>query len=128
MGGVTYQRLLSPGSGARGGGGARARAWALLRWAAVRLSGAARRRWCARARRLAWAGLCGRAPAAAERRGRRSTAAAAAPGYDPLSYARNFDDGAWKAEEGVRWGGGAFARASVGSAAATGDSVSSSSS
>ncbi|KAL6661147.1 hypothetical protein ACP70R_000531 [Stipagrostis hirtigluma subsp. patula] len=127
MGGVTYQRLVPPGSGARGGGGARARAWALLRWAAVRLSGAARRRWCARARRLAWAGLCGRAAAAAaERRGRRSSAAA--PGYDPRSYARNFDDGAWKAEEGVRWGGCAFARANAGSAAATGDSVSSSTS
>ncbi|OEL32658.1 hypothetical protein BAE44_0006327 [Dichanthelium oligosanthes] len=81
-----------------------------LRWAAVRLSCAARRRyWCgAHARWLAWAGLCGRASAAAaalpERRGRRSSAAVAAGagvGYDSASYARNFDDDAWKAEEGV---------------------------
>ncbi|KAG2584948.1 uncharacterized protein LOC120713525 [Panicum virgatum] len=143
MGGVTYQRLLSSGSQrpSHGGGGvrARARAWVLLRWAAVRLGCVARRRyWCggARARRLAWAGLCGRASAAApERRGRRSSAAAAAGagvvvGYDSASYARNFDDGAWKAEEGVSWAGpgGAFPpRASDGdAAAAAGDSLPSS--
>ncbi|XP_062196241.1 uncharacterized protein LOC133899279 [Phragmites australis] len=134
--GVTYQRLLSPGSRPRGGGGggrARARAWVLLRWAAVRLSCAARRRyWCGgRSRRLAWAGLCGRgtapAAAAAERGKRRSTAAA---GYDSASYARNFDDGAWKAEEGVSWAGtgGAFARASVSDAMSTGDPIPSSTS
>ncbi|KAF8690124.1 hypothetical protein HU200_041363 [Digitaria exilis] len=151
--GVTYQRLLSPGSqrllspgsqrprgGAAGNaGGVRARAWVLLRWAAVRLSCAARRRyWCggARARRLAWPGLCGRAASAAapERRGRRSSVAAAAGagvvGYDSASYARNFDDGAWKAEEGVPWAGhgGPFPRASAGEATTTttGDSAPSS--
>ncbi|KAF8654585.1 hypothetical protein HU200_061783 [Digitaria exilis] len=140
--GVTYQRLLSRGSqrprgGAAGnGGGVRARAWVLLRWAAVRLSCAARRRyWCggACARRLAWPGLCGRAASAAapERRGKRSSVAAAAGGagvvgYDSASYARNFDDGAWKDEEGVSWagpGGGAFPRANPGEATTTtGDS------
>ncbi|CAO2162798.1 unnamed protein product [Urochloa humidicola] len=143
--GVTYQRLLSSGSQRPSprGGGVRARAWVLLRWAAVRLSCAARRRyWCgggARPRRLAWAGLCGRgastsasaAAAPAERRGRRSSAAAAAGGvagvlvgYDSASYARNFDDGAWKDEEGVSWAGpgGAFPRAGAGdSAMTTGD-------
>ncbi|CAO2207236.1 unnamed protein product [Urochloa humidicola] len=149
--GVTYQRLLSPGtqrpsSRGGGGGGVRARAWVLLRWAAVRLSCAAwRRYWCggARPRRLAWAGLCGRASsssasaaAAPERRGRRSSAAAAGGsagvvvGYDSASYARNFDDGAWKAEEGVSWAGpgGAFPpRAGAGDAAVTtGDSAPSS--
>ncbi|KAL6858993.1 hypothetical protein ACP4OV_017995 [Aristida adscensionis] len=134
--GVTYQRLQhSPGTGrprgggGGGGGGVRARAWALLRWAALRLGRAARRRWCARARRLAWAGLCG------ERRGRRSgsaaAAAAATAGYDSASYARNFDDGEWKAEEGVRWGdvggGGAFVvpvSASASAAVDTGGSAS----
>ncbi|CAM0147063.1 unnamed protein product [Urochloa decumbens] len=138
--GVTYQRLLSSGSQrppSRSGGGVRARAWVLLRWAAVRLSCAARRRyWCgaggARARRLAWPGLCGRgasssasAAAAPERKGRRSSAAAGGGGagvvvgYDSASYARNFDDGAWKAEEGVSWAGpsGAFPRAGAGDAA-----------
>ncbi|TKW11130.1 hypothetical protein SEVIR_6G213800v4 [Setaria viridis] len=139
--GVTYQRLLSSESQrpSRGGGGVRARAWVLLRWAAVRLSCAARRRyWCGtRARRLAWAGLCGRGSSATapERKGRRSAVAAAAGGagvvgYDSASYARNFDDGAWKAEEGVSWAGpgGAFPRASVGEAMNTGDSVPSSTS
>ncbi|PAN36230.1 hypothetical protein PAHAL_6G261800 [Panicum hallii] len=133
MGGVTYQRLLSSGSQRPG---VRARAWVLLRWAAVRLGCAARRRyWCgARARRLAWAGLCGRASASApERRGRRSSAVAAAGvvvGYDSASYARNFDDGAWKAEEGVSWAGpgGAFSRASASAVIATGDSLPSSTS
>ncbi|OEL14458.1 hypothetical protein BAE44_0024523, partial [Dichanthelium oligosanthes] len=75
----------------------------LLRWAAVWLSCAARRRyWCdARVQRLAWAGLCRRASTAAaappERRGRRSSAAVATGagvGYDSASYMRNFDDGA----------------------------------
>ena len=149
MGGVTYQRLLWQGSQSQrprgGGGGVRARAWVLLRWAAVRLSCAARRRyWCGggagRARRLAWPGLCARGAAAAvaapERKGggRRSAAAGAAAGtgYDSASYARNFDDGAWKADEGVSWacpGGTFFPRASVGGAAvnaAGGDSVPSS--
>ncbi|CAD6246032.1 unnamed protein product [Miscanthus lutarioriparius] len=155
MGGVTYQRLLSQGSQSQsqrprgGGGGVRARAWVLLRWAAVRLSCATRRRyWCGggagRARRLAWPGLCARGAAAAvaalERKGggRRSAAAGAAAGtgagvgYDSASYARNFDDGAWKADEGVSWagpGGAFFPRASVGGAAvnaAGGDSVPSS--
>jgi hypothetical protein len=108
--GVTYQRLASPGSLP-----ARARAWALLRWAAVRLSCAARRRWSVRARRLAWAELCvGRGGASSEKKikGRRSSAAVAR--YDPASYARNVDDGAWKAEEGLSWPG---AVARVGDAA-----------
>lgn len=127
----------------------RARAWVLLRWAAVRLSCAARRRyWCGagRARRLAWPGLCARgataaAVAAPERKGgggRRSAAAgagagAAVVGYDSASYARNFDDGAWKADEGVSWagpGGAFFPRASIVGATAVntagGDSVPSS--
>jgi len=101
----------------------------LLRWAAVRLGCAARRRyWCgARARRLAWPGLCGRASASAPERkgGRRSSAVAVAAagvvvGYDSASYARNFDDGAWKAEEGVSWAGPG------GAAAAADDSLPSS--
>ncbi|CAO2202486.1 unnamed protein product [Urochloa humidicola] len=140
--GIAYQRLLSSGSQRPspsprgGGGGVRARAWVLLRWAAVRLSCAARRRyWCGggRARRLAWAGLCGKgassasaAAAAPERRGRRGAAAAGGGagvvvGYDSASYARNFDDGAWKDEEGVSWAGpgGAFPRAGAGDAAMT---------
>ncbi|CAL5013437.1 unnamed protein product [Urochloa decumbens] len=145
--GVTYQRLLSSGSQrpSSRGGGVRARAWVLLRWAAVRLSCTARRRyWCgaggARPRRLAWPVLCGRgasssasASAAPERRGRRSSAAAGGGGagvvvgYDSASYARNFDDGAWKAEEGVSWagtGGGAFPRAGAGDVAmSTSDSA-----
>lgn len=125
--GVTYQRLASPGSRPP----ARARAWALLRWAAVRLSGAARRRWCVRARRLAWAGLCvgraGGSGAPAEKRRGKSSAAVA--GYDSVSYARNFDDGAWKADEGLSWAatGGAVARGNVIDAVtATGDPVTSS--
>ncbi|NP_001145633.1 uncharacterized protein LOC100279120 [Zea mays] len=136
--GVTYQRLLSQGSQSQRprGGGVRARAWVLLRWAAVRLSCAARRRyWCGgagRARKLAWAGLCGRGGTAAERKGgsgRRSATAgggagagagAGVLGYDSASYARNFDDGAWKAEEGVSWagpGGAFFPGANIGGAA-----------
>ena len=54
-------------------------------------------------------------------------AAGVVVGYDSASYARNFDDGAWKAEEGVSWAGpgGAFPpRASDDdAAAATGDSL-----
>ena len=133
--GVTYQRLLSQGSQSqRPRSGVRARAWVLLRWAAVRLSCAARRRyWCGgagRARKLAWAGLCGRGGTAAERKGgsgRRSATAgggagagAGVLGYDSASYARNFDDGAWKAEEGVSWagpGGAFFPGANIGGAA-----------
>jgi hypothetical protein len=51
-------------------------------------------------------------------------------GYDSASYARNFDDGAWKAEEGVSWAGpgGAFSRASASAVIATGDSLPSSTS
>ncbi|KAJ1253930.1 hypothetical protein BS78_07G186200 [Paspalum vaginatum] len=137
--GVTYQRLPSSGSQQqRPRGGVRARAWVLLRWAAVRLSCAARRRYscAARARRLAWPGLlCGRGATAAapDRRGRRpgaSVAAAAAAGagavvvgYDSASYARNFDDGAWKAEEGVSWAG-LGAAASVPRASSGNDAIS----
>ncbi|BAT06203.1 uncharacterized protein [Oryza sativa Japonica Group] len=104
MGVVVAYRKLSPAS--RRGGGA-ARAWvALLRRAAAgvaaRLQRAARRRCvgvgCGGARRLTWAGLCvGRGVAVAAPARRISSAAGS---YDPASYARNFDDGVWKAEEG----------------------------
>nr|ACG43383.1 hypothetical protein [Zea mays] len=126
--GVTYQRLLSQGSQsqrprsgvrARGVGAAAVggRAAKLRGEAAVTGGGGA-----GRARRLAWAGLCGRGGS-----GRRSATAgggagagAGVLGYDSASYARNFDDGAWKAEEGVSWagpGGAFFPGANIGGAA-----------
>ncbi|KAK3123836.1 hypothetical protein QOZ80_8AG0636780 [Eleusine coracana subsp. coracana] len=119
--GVTYQRLAaSPGSRAP----PRARAWALLRWAAVRLSCAARRRWCMRARRLSWAGICvGRAGGGAPAEKRKGRSSAAVAGYDSVSYARNFDDGAWKAEEGLSWAPVARVSVSDVAMAATGDPV-----
>ncbi|CAN6204868.1 unnamed protein product [Urochloa humidicola] len=87
---VTYYQRLSPASEPEGG----ARAGAARAWAAVRraLYGA-RRRWSAR--RL-WGGR-GRVALPLRR------AKAARYEYDSASYARNFDDGAWMAEEGVSW-------------------------
>ncbi|KAL6655340.1 hypothetical protein ACP70R_006166 [Stipagrostis hirtigluma subsp. patula] len=87
---VAYQRLSEQDGGAR----AAARAWAALRRAAAgvaRLCAARRRR---AARRL-WGGLGRRRVAGARR--------AAGYEYDSASYARNFDDGEWKAEEGLAW-------------------------
>ncbi|KAL5221101.1 hypothetical protein ABZP36_025814 [Zizania latifolia] len=115
VGVVVAYRKLSPVERRRGGVRAAARAWVLLlrRAAArvavrVRLQRAARRR-CGGARRLTWAGLCGRGVAAATRRISPSSSSAAGGGagsYDPASYARNFDDGVWKVEEGVSWSAG----------------------
>ncbi|XP_022680396.1 uncharacterized protein LOC111256471 [Setaria italica] len=87
-----YQRLSSePEGGARAGA---ARAWAALRRAAAGVARlyAARRRWSAR---RPWGG---RRVALLQR-----PKAAARYEYDSASYARNFDDGAWMAEEGVSW-------------------------
>ncbi|CAL5087661.1 unnamed protein product [Urochloa decumbens] len=94
---VTYYQRLSPASetesGARAGA---ARAWAAVRRAAAGVARlyAARRRWSAR--RL-W-GSRGRAALPL-----RAKAAATRYDYDSASYARNFDDGTWMAEEGVSW-------------------------
>ncbi|CAL5063701.1 unnamed protein product [Urochloa decumbens] len=94
---VTYYQRLSPASeterGARAGA---ARAWAALRRAAAGVGRlyAARRRWSARTR--LW-GSRGRAAGLPLR------AKAARYEYDSASYARNFDDGTWMAEEGVSW-------------------------
>ncbi|KAE8785008.1 hypothetical protein D1007_41367 [Hordeum vulgare] len=94
MGATSYERLSSPaaGSGRRGGGGG---AWAALMRGLARLCAARRGRWApargmlvrARGRTRSW-------------RGRR---VAAGCGYDSEGYARNFDDGLWKAEEGAPW-------------------------
>ncbi|CAL5082100.1 unnamed protein product [Urochloa decumbens] len=92
---VTYYQRLSPASetesGARAGA---ARAWAAVRRAAAGVARlyAARRRWSARRRLWGGRGLPLRAKAAAARYE-----------YDSASYARNFDDGTWMAEEGVSW-------------------------
>ncbi|XP_040383406.1 uncharacterized protein LOC121055313 [Oryza brachyantha] len=101
--GVAYRRLTACESRRGGGGGAAAAAAARAWWAAVRRASAAglarlccaaagRRRWwrASRRRRL---GLAGRAAGRYE--------------YDSAGYARNFDDGVWKAEEGVFWSAGA---------------------
>ncbi|KAF8780972.1 hypothetical protein HU200_000938 [Digitaria exilis] len=74
---------------------AAARAWAALRRAAAGVARfyAARRRWSS-SRRL-WGGC--RRVALPPR------AKAARYEYDSASYARNFDDGSWMAEEGVSW-------------------------
>jgi len=93
---TNYQRLSvapEPEGGARAGA---ARAWEALRRAAAGVARlyAARRRWAAR--RL-WGGRRAALPLRAK------AAAAARYEYDSASYARNFDDGAWMAEEGVSW-------------------------
>lgn len=82
-------------------GAARAWAWASLRRAAAGVARlyAARRRWSAR--RLWVAGRVARPL-------RAKAAAAARYEYDSASYARNFDDGAWMAEEGVSWNARSF--------------------
>ena len=96
---TNYQRLSAAGpepeGGARAGRGA-ARAWEALRRAAAGVARlyAARRRWAAR--RL-WGGRRAALPLRAK------AAAAARYEYDSASYARNFDDGAWMADEGVSW-------------------------
>ncbi|KAF8694856.1 hypothetical protein HU200_037955 [Digitaria exilis] len=87
-----YERLSS--SEAEAGGAARA--WAVLRRAAAgvaRFYAARRRR--SSSRRL-WGG-CRRVALPPRAK------AAARYEYDSASYARNFDDGAWMAEEGVSW-------------------------
>ncbi|EER99097.1 hypothetical protein BDA96_02G260200 [Sorghum bicolor] len=92
---TSYQRLSSE----RPEGGAAARAawaWASLRRAAAgvaRLYAARRRRSCMR--RL-WVARPLRAKAATRYE------------YDSASYARNFDDGAWMADEGVSWNARSF--------------------
>ncbi|KQJ90773.1 uncharacterized protein LOC100825871 [Brachypodium distachyon] len=85
MGVTSYERLSLSGSGT-GSRWRRGGAWAALRRGLLARLCAARR-WGASARRR-------------RRRGR----VAAGCGYDSEGYARNFDDGVWKAEEGVRWG------------------------
>ncbi|KAJ1290197.1 hypothetical protein BS78_02G225200 [Paspalum vaginatum] len=84
---TSYQRLSSE---AEGGARAAARAWAALRWAAAGVGRLypARRRWAARR-------LCVARPLRAKTPARYE--------YDSASYARNFDDGTWMAEEGVSW-------------------------
>ncbi|CAD6224401.1 unnamed protein product [Miscanthus lutarioriparius] len=95
---TSYQRLSSERPE---GGAARAWAWASLRRAAaagVARLYAARRRWSCTRRSLV-AGRVAR-PLRAK--------AAARYEYDSASYARNFDDGAWMAEEGVSWNARSF--------------------
>ncbi|XP_039792964.1 uncharacterized protein LOC120658901 [Panicum virgatum] len=101
---TNYQRLSvapepEPEGGARAGA---ARAWEALRRAAAGVARlyAARRRWAAR--RL-WGGRRAALPL-------RAKAAAARYEYDSASYARNFDDGAWMADEGVSWAPGTRGR------------------
>jgi hypothetical protein len=107
---VTYYRRLSseePEGGARGGA---ARAWAALRWAAA--AGVARLRlYAARQRRRSvargpWGGRRVALPL-------RAKAAARYELYDSASYERNFDDGAWMAEEGVSWHARSFGACSL---------------
>uniref|UniRef100_A0A0D9XF52 Uncharacterized protein n=1 Tax=Leersia perrieri TaxID=77586 RepID=A0A0D9XF52_9ORYZ len=103
--GVAYRRLTPACESRRGGGGAAAaRAW----WAAVRRAAAAglARMYCGAAGRRRWAAAARRRIAARARAARRYE-------YDSASYARNFDDGVWKAEEGVFWSAGAAATAAV---------------
>ncbi|OEL16959.1 hypothetical protein BAE44_0022020 [Dichanthelium oligosanthes] len=94
-----YQRLSSePREG--GARAVAARAWAalLMRRAAAGFArvSAARRRWSVR--RL-WGGRP--RPALPLRAARYE--------YDSASYARNFDDGTWMAEEGLSWHARSFA-------------------
>nr|XP_051184125.1 uncharacterized protein LOC127298258 [Lolium perenne] len=82
MGATSYQRLSSPADTRRRGG-----AWTVLRRGLLRL--------CAARRQGRWVHA---------RRGRcRRVSAGCGYGYDAEGYARNFDDGVWKAEEGVSW-------------------------
>ncbi|CAM0952020.1 unnamed protein product [Alopecurus aequalis] len=91
MGATSYVRLSE--SRRRGG------AWAVLRRGLLRLCAARRQgRWAQQARR--------------RRCSLRRVSAGC--GYDAEGYARNFDDGVWKAEEGVSW---------MSAAAATGPSL-----
>uniref|UniRef100_A0A0E0LWS6 Uncharacterized protein n=1 Tax=Oryza punctata TaxID=4537 RepID=A0A0E0LWS6_ORYPU len=119
MGVVVAYRKLSPASRR---GGDTVRAWVtLLRRAAAgvaaRLQRAARRRCgvvgvgvgCGGARRLTWARLCVGRGVAVSAPARRISSAAGS--YDPASYARNFDDGVWKAEEGCAGAGRSLADA-----------------
>ncbi|XP_051184126.1 uncharacterized protein [Lolium perenne] len=87
MGVTSYERLsLSSGPESRSRGGA----WAAVRRSLARLCSARRQGRWAPARRML---LLVRA------RGRRHGRVAC--GYDSEGYARNFDDGVWKADEGV---------------------------
>ncbi|CAM0952021.1 unnamed protein product [Alopecurus aequalis] len=102
MGATSYERLSASGpagSRSRGGG-----AWAALRRGLARLCAARRLgRWAPARRMLVRA------------RGRRhGRVAAAGCGYDEEGYARNFDDGLWKVEEGVAWSAAAGAGPSLG--------------
>ncbi|PUZ71292.1 hypothetical protein GQ55_2G302700 [Panicum hallii var. hallii] len=93
---VTNYQRLSPAPEPEEGGvrAGAARAWAALRRGAAGVARlyAARRRWAAR--RL-WGGRRAALPLRVK--------AAARYEYDSASYARNFDDGTWMAEEGVSW-------------------------
>ncbi|CAN6218174.1 unnamed protein product [Urochloa humidicola] len=89
-----YQRLSSEPEGVARAGAVRA--WAVLRRAAAGVA----RQYAARRRRLSrrlWSGRTVGLPLRAK------AAGAARYEYDSASYARNFDDGAWMAEEGVSW-------------------------
>ncbi|KAL5201078.1 hypothetical protein ABZP36_035432 [Zizania latifolia] len=90
--GVAYRRLAACESRRVGGVSAAAAA-------------AAARAWWAAVRRTA-ARLYAAAPARRRRRLALARARAAGYEYDPASHARNFDDGVWKAEEGVFWSAG----------------------
>uniref|UniRef100_A0ACD5XTH6 Uncharacterized protein n=1 Tax=Avena sativa TaxID=4498 RepID=A0ACD5XTH6_AVESA len=101
MGATSYERLSVSGPESRSRGGA----WAAVRRALARLCLARRQgRWAAARRTLVRA------------RGRRHGGRVAAGcGYDSEGYARNFDDGLWKAEEeGAPWSANAAGRPSLG--------------
>ncbi|RLN35087.1 hypothetical protein C2845_PM03G01630 [Panicum miliaceum] len=94
---TNYQRLSAapePEGGARAGA---TRAWAALRRTAAGVARLYAARWRWAARRL-WGGRRAAPPLRAK-----AAAAAARYEYDSASYARNFDDGTWMAEEGVSW-------------------------
>jgi hypothetical protein len=93
MGATSYERLSASGAAENRRGG---EAWAAVRRGLARLCAARRLgRWAPARRMLVRA------------RGRRHGRVAAGCGYDSEGYARNFDDGLWKAEEGVPWSAGA---------------------
>uniref|UniRef100_A0ACD5YED6 Uncharacterized protein n=1 Tax=Avena sativa TaxID=4498 RepID=A0ACD5YED6_AVESA len=105
MGAMSYERLSVSGtaeSRRNGGGGA----WAAVRRALARL--------CLARRQGRWAAARSRTLVRA--RGRRHAGSVAAGcGYDSEGYARNFDDGLWKAEEeGAPWSANAAGRPSLG--------------